>query len=41
MRSRKLGNDRSLLTDVPGFQNTQKLYAGTWAASNLRPWLTA
>jgi len=36
-----LGNDRYLLTDVPGFQNTQKLYAGTWAANNLRPWLTA
>jgi len=35
-----LGNDRYLLIDVPGFQNTQKLYTGTWAASNLRPWLT-
>ncbi|KYQ47742.1 hypothetical protein ALC60_13230 [Trachymyrmex zeteki] len=34
-----LGNDRYLLTDVPGFQNTQKLYTGTWAAGNMRRWI--
>jgi hypothetical protein len=25
---------------IPGFQNTQKSYTGTWDVNNLRPWLT-
>lgn len=35
-----LRNNRYVITDPPGFQNTQKLYTGTWDVNNLRPWLT-
>lgn len=38
---RKLPNDRYLVSDPPGFQNTQKLYTGVWEASKMRPWIKA
>ncbi|EZA55635.1 hypothetical protein X777_04327 [Ooceraea biroi] len=34
-----LGNDRYVVCDPPGFQNTQKSYEGVWEAKNIRPWL--
>lgn len=34
----KLGNDRYVVTDVDGFQNTLRPYRGVWQAANLRPW---
>ncbi|KYN01995.1 hypothetical protein ALC62_07212 [Cyphomyrmex costatus] len=34
----KLGNDRYVVTDVDGFQNTLRPYRRIWQAANLRPW---
>jgi len=34
----KLDNDRYVITDVDGFQNTLRPYRGVWQAANLRPW---
>lgn len=34
----KLGNDRYVVTDVDGFQNTLRPYREVWQAANLRPW---
>lgn len=36
-----LRNNRYVVTDPPGFQNTQKLYTGTWDVNNIRPWITS
>ena len=36
--TKSLRNDRYLVADVDGFQNTQKLYQGVWEAKNMRPW---
>ncbi|XP_046142337.1 uncharacterized protein LOC123987954 [Osmia bicornis bicornis] len=35
---RKLRNDRYVVADVRGFQNTQRPYQGTWSSANMRPW---
>lgn len=32
-------NDRYLVSDITGFQNTQKKYQGVWEAKNMRPWI--
>jgi len=37
--SKVLGNDRYVLTDPSGCQNTQRPYVGTWDVSNMRPWV--
>jgi len=34
----KLDNDRYVIIDVDGFQNTLRPYRGVWQAANLRPW---
>lgn len=34
----QLDNDRYKITDVDGFQNTQRPYNGIWQASNLKLW---
>ena len=34
----KPGNDRYKITDVDGFQNTQRPYSGVWQAANMRLW---
>lgn len=34
-----LRNDRYLLEDVDGFQQSRTLYRGVWSVSNIRPWL--
>jgi hypothetical protein len=34
-----LRNDRYLIGDIEGFQNTQKKYQGVWEAKNMRQWL--
>lgn len=34
-----LPNDRYVVSDPPGFQNTQRPYIGTWEASNMRSWI--
>lgn len=34
-----LRNDRYILADVEGFQNTGKPYIGVWEAHNMRPWI--
>ncbi|XP_026669018.1 uncharacterized protein LOC113464282 [Ceratina calcarata] len=34
----KLGNDRYTITDVDGFQNTQRPYRGVWQAAHMRLW---
>lgn len=31
-----LRNEPYVIVDPPGFQNTQKLYKGTWDVSNIR-----
>lgn len=31
-----LGNDRYVICDPPGFQNTHKFYEGVWEAKNMR-----
>lgn len=36
--SKVLGNDRYLLEDVDGFQQSRIPYRGIWAANNMRPW---
>ncbi|EFN72343.1 hypothetical protein EAG_00324, partial [Camponotus floridanus] len=36
--SRVLRNDRYVVSDPAGCQNTQRLYSGTWDVNNLRPW---
>lgn len=36
---RVLANDRYVVCDPPGFQNTQQVYEGIWEARNMRPWL--
>lgn len=38
--SKVLRNDRYIVSDPAGFQNSQKLYVGTWDTNNLRPWIT-
>ena len=39
--SKKLRNDRYVISDVEGYQNTQKPYQGVWEPKNLRPWNSA
>lgn len=34
-----LRNDRYLVSDVPGFQNTQRKYQGVWEPKNMKPWI--
>lgn len=34
-----LGNDHYLMSDLPGFKNTQKIYEGIWEAKNIRRWI--
>lgn len=36
-----LRNNRYVVADVPGFQNTQRPYSGVWEPANMRPWLSA
>lgn len=36
--TRMLENDRYVVEDVEGFQQTQIPYKGTWSATNLKPW---
>lgn len=36
--SRCLRNDRYVISDIEGCQNTQKAYKGAWQACNMRPW---
>lgn len=36
---RVLRNDRYVIKDVNNHQLTQKPYAGTWAAANMKPWV--
>lgn len=35
---KRLRNDRYIVADVEGFQNTQKPYRGVWQACNIKPW---
>lgn len=35
-----LRNNRYLIADVDGFQNTRKPYRGVWESANMRPWLS-
>ena len=35
-----IGNDRYLLTDVPGFQVTQKCFEGIFDSSRMKPWIS-
>lgn len=37
--TRCLRNDRYVINDPEGFQNTRKPYAGVWEARNMRPWI--
>lgn len=37
---RVLRNDRYVIKDIDGFQNTRLPYKGTWAATNMRPWMS-
>lgn len=37
--SKVLRNDRYVLEDVEGFQQSRIPYKGVWAAANIRPWL--
>jgi len=39
--SKVLRNNRYLIADIDGFQNTRKPYLGTWKPANMRPWLPA
>lgn len=34
-----LRNNRYVVADVKGFQNTRKPYVGVWEAHNMRPWI--
>lgn len=34
-----LRNNRYVIADVEGFQNTRKPYVGVWEAHNMRPWI--
>jgi len=34
-----LRNDRYLIADIEGFQNTQKSYQGVWESKNVRLWI--
>ena len=34
-----LRNDRYLVADIEGFQNTQRRYQGVWEAKNMRQWV--
>ncbi|KYQ46157.1 hypothetical protein ALC60_14848 [Trachymyrmex zeteki] len=36
---KSLRNDKYLVADIPGFQNSQKKYEGVWEAKNMRPWI--
>lgn len=36
--TKKLRNNRYIVSDIEGFQNTQKPYQGTWEACNMRSW---
>lgn len=36
--SKVLENDRYLVEDVEGFQQTQIPYKGVWSVTNLKPW---
>lgn len=38
--AKALRNNRYIIIDPPGFQNTQRLYKGIWDVNNIRPWLT-
>jgi hypothetical protein len=38
--TKKLRNDRYVVADIEGFQQTQKKYQGTWEAKNMRLWLS-
>jgi len=35
---KKLPNDRFVVTDIPGFQQNQRLYEGVISISNMRMW---
>lgn len=37
--SKILRNNRYIVTDPPGCQNTQRPYVGTWDVGNIRPWI--
>lgn len=37
--SKVLGNDRYVLEDIEGFQQSRNPYTGIWAVGNMRPWL--
>lgn len=39
--SKRLRNDRYVVTDIEGCQISQKPYQGTWEASNMKPWRKA
>lgn len=37
--TKELRNDRYVISDIDGFQNTNKPYQGVWETNNMRPWL--
>lgn len=37
--SKILGNDRYVVTDVPGFQISQRRFEGTFSPTNMKPWM--
>ena len=37
---RELRNDRYVVADIKGFQNTQRPYQGVWELANMKPWVT-
>ncbi|XP_012279022.1 uncharacterized protein LOC105698945 [Orussus abietinus] len=36
--ARELRNNRFVVSDIPGFQLTQRRYEGVWEPTNMRPW---
>ncbi|KZC03821.1 Pro-Pol polyprotein [Dufourea novaeangliae] len=38
---KELRNDRYIIADVEGFQNSQRAYEGVWEAKNIRPWIVS
>lgn len=37
--SKVLRNNRYVISDPSGLQNTQRPYVGVWDVSNIRPWI--
>lgn len=39
--SKILKNNRYIISDPPGVQNTQRPYNGTWNVDNIRSWINS